>query len=81
MLLVKAVYTEVKKRCLELKDHKHARVENYESQSSICGGALLITIILNNSLIYGKISLFIVVFYVFAVYLILKTPKPKDPFK
>lgn len=80
MLLVKAVYKEVKKRFLELKDHKDSRIENYESFSTIFGAAMLITLILNNSLIYAKISLFMLVFYVFAVYLILKTPQKKDPF-
>jgi hypothetical protein len=81
MSLIRDVYKESKKRIFELIDNKDSRVENYESPSSTFGAALLITLIVNNSLIYGKISLFIVVFYAFAVYLILKTPTKKDPFK
>ena len=78
--MIKAVFKEVKKRTLELIEYKDSRVENYESPSTIFGSAFLITLILNNSMIYAKISLFIVVFYVFAAYLILKTPNKKDPF-
>ena len=78
--MIKAVFKEVKKRTLELIEYKDSRVENYESPSTIFGSAFLITLILNNSMIYAKISLFIAVFYVFAVYLMLKTPHKKDPF-
>lgn len=77
MLILK----EIKKRTLELIDHKKSRVENYESTSTISGAALLIALMSNNSLIYAKISLFIVVFYLLAFYLIMKTPSKKDPFK
>lgn len=80
MALIQSVLKESKKRILELIEYKDSRVENYESPSSIFGAALLIILILNNSLIYDKISLFIVVFYVSAIYLILKTPNKKDPF-
>lgn len=81
MGLIKSVLKESKKRILELIEYKDSRLENYESPSSILGAAFLISLIINNSLIYAKISLFVVVFYIFAIYLILKTPKKKDVFK
>ena len=71
-------YKETKKRLLELYLFKSARVDNYESVSTALGVILLISIITSNSIIYGKISLFIVVFYAFAFYLILKTPKKRS---
>ena len=52
MLILK----EIKKRTLELIDHKKSRVENYESTSTISGAALLIALMSNNSLIYVSLS-------------------------
>lgn len=81
MNLLVSIYKEIKKRLIELRDFKRSRVENYESPSTIAGASLLITLISNNSLIYAKIALFILAFYLFALYLILKTPKKRTPFK
>jgi len=80
-MIIQDVFKEVKKRILELIEYKQSRVENYESPSCIFGAAFLVSLILNNTLIYAKISLFVVVFYAFALWLILKTPTKKDPFK
>ncbi len=80
MALVKAVYKEVKKRFLELKYHKHARVENYESASTIVGASLLVVTLLNTSDLYDKIGPCIALVYLYSLYLIVKTPNRKDLF-
>ncbi len=80
MALVKAVYKEVKKRFLELKDHKDSRVENYESASTIVGASLLVTALLNTSDLYDKIGPCVALVYLYSLYLIFKTPKRKDLF-
>ena len=81
MSLIKDVFKEVKRRVIELKTYRHIRQENYNAPSTIFGAAILYTTLINHSVIYGKIWLFIVVLYILSFWLLLKTPKKKDPFK
>ena len=81
MSLIKDVFKEVKRRVIELKTYRHIRQENYSAPSTIFGAAILYTTLTNHFIIYGKIWLFIAVLYILSLWLLLKTPKKKDPFK